>query len=104
MANATFAKLNDGSWGLRHVGEQALCVGDEVFIARRAGGGTTGWVSRVLWTGQDRNGQGTVTVASFAQEAPQEAPQEAFQEADDDADDADDARGVSDPSNWDEDW
>ncbi len=90
MAKATFAKLNDGSWGLRHVGEQALCVGEEVYIARRAGGGTTGWVSRVLWTGQDRDGQGTVTLASFANEAPQEAPQA--------------GRGVSDPSNWDEDW
>jgi len=48
-------------------------------------------VSRVLWTGQDRDGQGTVTLAAFAQEAPQEAPQES-------------GRGVSDPSNWDEDW
>jgi len=89
MANATFAKLNDGSWGLRHVGEQALCVGDEVFIARRAGGGTTGWVSRVLWTGQDRNGEGTVTLASFANEAPQEAPQEAEPGANDAPDDDD---------------
>ena len=89
MANATFAKLNDGNWGLRHVGNEALCVGDEVFIARRAGGGTKGFVSRVVWTGQDRNGQGVVTLASFTNEAPQEAEpgaNDAPDEADDDLD------------------
>lgn len=46
----TFAKLNDGRWGLRGKG---LKTGQKVTVTKRSGETKTCVVERVLWCGQD---------------------------------------------------
>ncbi len=45
-----FAKLKDGSWGLRG---KDLKSGSEVVVTKRSGERTTATVGHVLWTGDD---------------------------------------------------
>ncbi len=49
--NATWAKLQDGSWGARVEGA-APAVGTELTMRRRDGTVSTRYVARVVWAGQ----------------------------------------------------
>lgn len=52
MMNATYAKLKDETWGVRVPGRAA--AGDSVVVERKDGTRNNEVVSRVLWTGEDR--------------------------------------------------
>lgn len=47
--NATFAKLRDGSWGLRVKGQ--VSSGQSVTVTKKSGGSEVKTVGRVLWSG-----------------------------------------------------
>lgn len=57
----SFAKLNDGSWGIRVQGP--VKVGDRVSVEKRDGTTSLQTVTRVIWTG---NGVSLCEIASAA--------------------------------------
>lgn len=61
MTTASPTKLRDGSWGARVPG--VAQQGQAIHIQTRAGKSWDAEVSRVLWTGSDREGQ-TVSLCS----------------------------------------
>ena len=61
---ATPIKLKDGSWGVRVSG--AVQAGDRVTVRSRSGKSWEVKISRVLWTGPDRNGSGQVSICERA--------------------------------------
>lgn len=60
---ATFAKLKDGSWGVRVPGA-APKIGDVLTVTKRDGSTSKETVAAVLWSGPDNDGQ-TVSLCSI---------------------------------------
>lgn len=58
LYEASFAKLRNGSWGVRIVARGAVepHAGDLVQVKRKDGSTTSATVRRVLWSGVDRGG------------------------------------------------
>ena len=61
---ATPIKLKDGSWGVRVSG--AVQAGDRVTVRSRSGKSWEVTISRVVWTGPDRNGSGQISICERA--------------------------------------
>jgi hypothetical protein len=59
---ATWARLRDGTWGVRLVGLAAVAPGTAVTVLTRAGRAQTAVVDRIVWHGTDARGQ-PVTLA-----------------------------------------
>ena len=75
MTTGRPAKLRDGSWGARVPGTSR--PGERIRIRIRTSGGKE-WeatVARVLWSGPDRYGAGTVSVCSMISDARPLSPQ-----------------------------
>jgi hypothetical protein len=63
MASITYAKLKDGSWGIRADGT-ALTVGQIVTVTKKSGETKSETVARVLWTGDG------ITLAAIVPSTP----------------------------------
>lgn len=61
---ATWTKLNDGSWGVRVPGRAT--VGQRIEVSRRDGTRETKTVGAVLWTGTARDGRPASLVSIVA--------------------------------------
>lgn len=72
---ATFARLKDGSWGLRVEAEEAPSQGSFVQVTKKSGVQVTLQVGRVLWSGSGIHlcSIGSGEVAQEPQQAPQQA-------------------------------
>lgn len=60
---ATYTKLRNGDWGLRIPG--GATAGQTVVVRKRDGRTHEERVGRIVWTGTDRNGSGTVAIATI---------------------------------------
>jgi hypothetical protein len=67
--NNTYTKLKDGNWGIRVAGEAT--AGGQVRVTKKDGSSKIETVDRVLWTGDDRQGGGQISLCSIrASSAP----------------------------------
>ncbi len=63
-AAATPTKLRSGDWGARVSGR--VSRGDTITITTRKGKSWTATVEHVIWTGQDRYGDGEISIVATA--------------------------------------
>lgn len=60
----TYTKLKSGFWGIRVVGKTT--AGEEVTVTKRNGEAKVEIVGRVLWSGEDKYGEGTISLVTIA--------------------------------------